>query len=165
MGIFQNLVDGIYQKAAIRKEIEKNNADLKIYQAAEAKNKPSGIDIVNKVSPVTAMPKPKPSPMSTMMPSRRTMVSYKKGTDRVPKDGPAILHKGEAVLNKKDAKRHRASKRVSGALGGKKAKSKVEKTMHEFKVGTLHSGSKKGPKVKNRKQAVAIALSQARKEA
>jgi len=33
--------------------------------------------------------------------------------------------------------------------------------MHEFKKGTLHSGSKKGPKVKSRKQAVAIALNQA----
>jgi hypothetical protein len=39
----------------------------------------------------------------------------------------------------------------------------VQKTMHEFKHGTLHSGSKTGPKVKSRKQAVAIALSQARK--
>jgi hypothetical protein len=42
-------------------------------------------------------------------------------------------------------------------------KGKIEKTLHEFKAGTLHSGSKKGPKVKNRKQAIAIALSQARK--
>lgn len=41
---------------------------------------------------------------------------------------------------------------------------KVEKTMHEFKHGTLHSGSKKGPKVTSRKQAIAIALSQQRKE-
>ena len=40
---------------------------------------------------------------------------------------------------------------------------KVEKTMHEFKKGALHSGSKEGPKVKDRKQAVAIALSQAGK--
>lgn len=40
---------------------------------------------------------------------------------------------------------------------------KVKKVMHEFKAGTLHSGSKKGPKVTNRKQAVAIALSEARK--
>lgn len=36
--------------------------------------------------------------------------------------------------------------------------------MHEFKHGRLHSGSKHGPKVKNRKQAVAIMLSEARKE-
>jgi hypothetical protein len=33
--------------------------------------------------------------------------------------------------------------------------------MHEFKTGTLHSG-KKGPVVKNRKQAIAIALSEAK---
>lgn len=32
--------------------------------------------------------------------------------------------------------------------------------MHEFKTGTLHSG-KKGPVVKSRKQAIAIALSEA----
>ncbi len=40
---------------------------------------------------------------------------------------------------------------------------KVKKVMHEFKTGTLHSGSKKGPEVKSRKQAIAIALSEARK--
>jgi len=33
----------------------------------------------------------------------------------------------------------------------------------EYKSGMLHSGSKKGPKVTNRKQAVAIALSESRK--
>ena len=41
-------------------------------------------------------------------------------------------------------------------------KSKVEKVMSEWKKGELHSGSKKGPKVKSRKQAIAIALSEAR---
>lgn len=39
----------------------------------------------------------------------------------------------------------------------------MEKTMHEFKEGTLHSGSKKGPKVTSRKQAIAIGLNQDRK--
>ena len=39
---------------------------------------------------------------------------------------------------------------------------KVRKVMHEFKAGTLHSGSKTGPKVTSRKQAIAIALSEAR---
>lgn len=38
---------------------------------------------------------------------------------------------------------------------------KVGKVMHEYKTGTLHSGSKTGPMVKSRKQAVAIALSEA----
>lgn len=36
--------------------------------------------------------------------------------------------------------------------------------MPQFKAGTLHSGSKSGPKVKSRKQAVAIMLSEKRKE-
>lgn len=45
----------------------------------------------------------------------------------------------------------------------RKGRSKIRKTLHEFKEGSLHSGSKRGPQVTNRKQAVAIALSQARK--
>lgn len=45
----------------------------------------------------------------------------------------------------------------------KRAHNKIEKVMHEYKQGELHSGSKKGPKVKNRKQAIAIALSEARR--
>ena len=40
-------------------------------------------------------------------------------------------------------------------------KNKVEKVMHEWKEGALHSGSKKGPKVKSQRQAIAIALSEA----
>lgn len=44
-----------------------------------------------------------------------------------------------------------------------KAPGKVKKVMKEFKSGKLHSGSKKGPLVKSQKQAVAIALSEARK--
>jgi len=42
-------------------------------------------------------------------------------------------------------------------------KTKVEKVMHELKEGKLHSGSKKGPVVTNRKQGIAIALSESRK--
>ena len=49
-----------------------------------------------------------------------------------------------------------------GAAMTKKQQAKVGKVMGEYKEGTLHSG-KKGPVVKNRKQAVAIALSEARK--
>lgn len=40
---------------------------------------------------------------------------------------------------------------------------KVADVMHEFKEGELRSGSTKGPKVKNKKQAIAIALSEAKK--
>ena len=42
-----------------------------------------------------------------------------------------------------------------------KKQKKVKKVMKEYKAGKLHSGSKKGPKVKSRKQAIAIALSEA----
>lgn len=45
-----------------------------------------------------------------------------------------------------------------------KGKKKIEKVMKEFKKGELHSGSKKGPIVSNNKQAIAIALSEARKK-
>jgi hypothetical protein len=38
---------------------------------------------------------------------------------------------------------------------------RIEGELGKFKEGTLHSGSKKGPKVTNRKQAIAIALSEA----
>lgn len=41
---------------------------------------------------------------------------------------------------------------------GKRAK--VDKVMSEYKRGKLKSGSKKGPRVKSRKQAIAIALSE-----
>jgi Fe-S oxidoreductase len=44
-----------------------------------------------------------------------------------------------------------------------KSKKKVKVVMEEFKKGELHSGSKKGPKVTNPKQAIAIALSEQRK--
>ena len=46
---------------------------------------------------------------------------------------------------------------------GKKASKKVERAMHERKRGTLKSGSS-GKKVKSRKQAIAIGLSEARRE-
>lgn len=46
---------------------------------------------------------------------------------------------------------------------GKKASEKVEKAMHERKKGTLKSGSS-GKKVTSKKQAIAIGLSEARKE-
>lgn len=48
----------------------------------------------------------------------------------------------------------------------KAQKAKVAKVMHEWKTGTLHGGvdpkgPKKAPVVKNQKQAIAIALSEA----
>jgi hypothetical protein len=42
-----------------------------------------------------------------------------------------------------------------------KGKATIEDVMGKYKKGKLHSGGKKGPKVTSRKQAVAIALSEA----
>lgn len=58
-----------------------------------------------------------------------------------------------------------AKKRISVPKKGKKAsvfKKKMEIVMHEAKEGQLNIGKSK-KKVKNRKQAIAIALSEARK--
>lgn len=59
------------------------------------------------------------------------------------------------------------STRMKYMTGGpaKRAEAKMGKVMGEFASGKLHSGSKKGPEVKNPKQAVAIAMSEARKAA
>lgn len=105
---------------------------------------------------------PRPSPrfgdMRLASPS-----SFKKG-GKVKKTGWAKVHKGERIT---------PAGAAANAMGGKKkkapktkrAKNKIKKTMGEWKKGTLHSGSRKGPVVKNQKQAVAIAISQARKKA
>lgn len=64
---------------------------------------------------------------------------------------------------------HTHAKKTSTNTIHKKRKSttagqeKVKTIMREYKRGELRSGSKSGPKVKSRKQAVAIALSEARK--
>lgn len=74
-------------------------------------------------------------------------------------------------LKSKKTSKHKSSKKKDPkpkeAVSKKKpvAKSKVEKVMHEFKSGQLHSGSKKGPVVNKRSQAIAIALSEGRKAA
>lgn len=63
---------------------------------------------------------------------------------------------GKSLLN------YQTLKPKTMAKYGKKAQKKVEETMHEMKEGKLKTGS--GKKVTSRKQAVAIGLSEARKE-
>ncbi len=45
----------------------------------------------------------------------------------------------------------------------KTMRGKMHKVMSEFKHGALHSGSKHGPEVTSRKQAIAIGMSEARR--
>jgi hypothetical protein len=98
----------------------------------------------------------KPSPAKNQTPSKPTPPKYHKGTDYVPKTGPAILKKGEAVLNEKDAEKHRKEKamaekshgssRASHVLGGKgKSKSKSSKK-HPHRL-TISHGKSGGHKV------------------
>lgn len=56
-----------------------------------------------------------------------------------------------------------SKKKVKKGKKAPKKHNKVKVVMEEFKKGDLHSGSKKGPKVANPKQAIAIALSEQRK--
>jgi hypothetical protein len=83
--------------------------------------------------------------------------------------GDVETFKHEAAEDKKlmksikDAHKDKHPKKHKKAPKGDAAKSKIQKVMHEWKEGELHSGSKKGPKVNNRKQAIAIALSEAGK--
>lgn len=60
------------------------------------------------------------------------------------------------IVKKKAVKKKAAKKKI--------AEKKISRVMEEFKDKKLRSGSKKGPLVKNKKQALAIALSEARKK-
>jgi Family of unknown function (DUF6496) len=46
----------------------------------------------------------------------------------------------------------------------KKAEAKIKKVVKEYEKGELHSGSKKGPVVKNKAQALAIGYSEAKRK-
>lgn len=62
---------------------------------------------------------------------------------------------------KKDKKLFKKAEKIKKS--NEKKENKIKKVMREFKEEGLHSGSKKGPVVRKRKQAIAIALSEARK--
>ena len=76
---------------------------------------------------------------------------YEESMGQEAAQGAAQGAVGEAVGRKR-----------GGAMKPTKAQKKVGAVMREFKAGKLHSG-KKGPVVKNPKQAIAIALSEAGK--
>ena len=70
-----------------------------------------------------------------------------------------------AMIHKLSESAHEEAERIEmpklSRKASKKAKSRrMRAEMHKFKEGTLHSGSKHGPEVTSRKQAIAIGLSE-----
>ena len=75
------------------------------------------------------------------------------------KRGLGIKH--EDIGPYKAPKKHR--KKAAQRKYSPKAQKKIHKVIREFEEGKLRSGSKKGPQVKNLKQAVTIGISEARR--
>lgn len=103
----------------------------------------------------------------------RSEMRYDKNELRAPKGGQGMhpnigalgvvgnKNPGETSMNTAPALPGKMMMKKGGSIP-KKGAYKIGKVMGEFKSGDLHSGSKEGPKVKNRKQALAIAISEAR---
>jgi len=85
-----------------------------------------------------------------------------KDMSKLHEDRESTMEEGkETKMEKKGYKETTSGKMVKASKGAMtKSQKKIGKVMREFKKGELHSG-KKGPVVKNPKQAIAIALSEA----
>lgn len=113
---------------------------------------------------------------------REPMIAMAKGGMTSTKPVPSPAPKADMLYSKKEVNAKNllsegkapslphAKGSVNMAHGGMakggmspKQQAKVGKVMGEYKAGELHSGSKDGPMVKSRKQAIAIGLSEARK--
>jgi hypothetical protein len=110
--------------------------------------------------------KPK-GPMKKAEGSDESEFGYKGYSSPDPKptdwSDPMWMENAAKAAGKRLKGRSRTSADMEKPSVAYKKGGKVAKVMHEFGEGKLHSGSKKGPKVTNPKQAVAIALSEAGK--
>lgn len=85
--------------------------------------------------------------------------------DEAAEDEKLINHlRGKKMCKQKAAKETPRLEAIETMHKEISRPNKVKKVMKEFKKGKLHSGSKKGPKVRKRAQAIAIALSESRKK-
>jgi len=112
-------------------------------------------------------PKPMPLGEGPLLPERPTV--QPRGTPRPNQNpnytGPGIKKEaatGRAMKKGGMVKKNKPVKKMAEGGMSKKQTAKIGKVMGEFKDKSLHSG-KGGPVVKNPKQAIAIALSEARK--
>ena len=98
---------------------------------------------------------PKPTKKEMMPPKSAPKQKLKEAPrDLMPEDFARMKREEEAKKKKKMA--------MGGSVTTPKQQAKVGKVMKEFKAGSLHSGAG-GKVVKSPRQAVAIALSEARK--
>lgn len=74
------------------------------------------------------------------------------------------MQKKRKLLKKAKKAYKKADREYAEAHEPIKKRNKIKKVMEEFEDRELHSGSEKGPIVTNKKQAIAIALSEARKK-
>ena len=77
--------------------------------------------------------------------------------------GKESVTKGRTVMQAEKTEAQIPGNRIIAGMAKGGATKKIGKVMGEFKAGKLHSGSKKGPEVTSRKQAIAIAMSEAGK--
>lgn len=80
-----------------------------------------------------------------------------------PTPAPKLAPKPKGIVGQRHGSFGGSKKVKSGPKVRYSRDGKVGKVMREFKRGELHSGSKKGPTVSSRRQAIAIGLSEARK--
>ena len=114
-----------------------------------------GVKVVTD-SPPKKLPPEVSRNMTPLKPDKNASVSKMPNEDLSKEKPPKEEEKLQfrcAGPNKEKKCGHRDEKKKGGQV-------KVGKVMREFKAGKLHSG-KKGPVVKSRKQAIAIALSEA----
>jgi hypothetical protein len=94
---------------------------------------------------------------------RKKSTSSRKTTSRKSTARKTSSRKSTSGRKKSTSGNGRKKKSTGGRKYSKKAQRKVGRVMHEYKEGGLKSG-RSGRKVKNRKQAIAIGISEARRE-
>lgn len=116
-------------------------------------------------SPKTSVKKAKPVAKAAKSPAKKTTKSAAEGTTTTIRKKTTASSAKPAAKNEVTATKgtKKASPKNLTSVQKPVGKAKVRKVMKEFKEKELHSGSKIGPKVKNREQAIAIALSEGRK--
>lgn len=91
--------------------------------------------------------------------------THQQGQQRIQKSAErrSEAEKGNHEIKTREEEEMKHRKPAAERLYSEKAEKKMDKVYKEFGKGELHSGSKKGPIVKDVKQASAIAISEAKK--